>query len=298
MIFGASFPKTVVIENMVSKFRRDPGLDLAIGLVHANVSGIGGHRNYAPCTMDDLRAAGMDLWCLGHVHARMILSQNPLVLYPGTSQGAQINERGPHGCDLVTVSHERIAETESLPVAPVWWESVNVDVTGFKTTEDILDAVEREGSRLADRDESVQAVVVRINLMGSGAPEVTRVLEHNDEILDILSDRLSGLPLPVFPESIRDLTSPWLDQESLMDGDGFLADFLRLCSDTAGDPIALEHLIGQVQQDLLTKVSFRYLRTDLTSGGGTEGDGVWATLLDNARNLVAKTFVDPKKDTI
>ncbi len=294
MIFGASFPKTAVRENLVSRFRRDRGLDLAIGLVHANVSGMGGHRNYAPCTMDDLRASGMDIWCLGHVHARMILSHNPLILYPGASQGAQINETGPHGCDLVSINHGGVAETKFLPVAPVSWESIDVDITGFKAPEELLDAVDRESARFADRDESVQAIVARINLTGRGAPEVARMLENSEDLLDMLSDRLSAFPLPVFPESIRDLTSPWLDPESIMEGDGFLADFLRLCSETATDPAALEHLVGQVQQELLTKVSSRYLRSDLKIRGGTGADCVWVSLLSNASTLVTKTFADPK----
>ncbi len=294
MIFGASFPNSVVRENLVSKFRRDPGVNLAIGLVHANVSGIGGHRNYAPCTLDDLRGAGMDVWCLGHVHARMILSNNPLILYPGASQGAQINESGPHGCDLVTVSDEGAAETAALPIAPVCWESMDVDVGGFNSTEDILDAVELESSRFAERDDSVRAIVVRINLKGRGGPEVARALEDTEEWQDILSDRLSALPVPVFPESVRDRTSQWLDLESLEDGDGFLADFLRLCTETAKDPAALERVIGQVQQELRTKVSSRYLRSDLTLRNGTEDNTVWSNRLDNARKLVAKIFADSK----
>jgi hypothetical protein len=79
-----------------------------------------------------------------------------------------------------------------------------------------------------------------------------------------------------------------------MKGDGFLADFLKLCSETAEDPIALEHLVGQVQQELLTKVSSRYLRSDLKIRGGTGDGSEWANLLSNASTLVAKTFADPK----
>ncbi|MFH1112534.1 MAG: DNA repair exonuclease [Pseudomonadota bacterium] len=293
-IFGASFPTSVVRENLVTGFRRDPGVDLAIGLVHANVAGIGGHRNYAPCTLDDLLRAGMDVWCLGHVHARMILSRNPLIFYPGASQGAQINEAGPHGCDLVTVSDEGSVETEALPIAPVCWETIDVDVSGFKSPDDIPDAVERESSRLGERDGAVQAVVVRINLRGRGEPEVAGGWEDNGEIQDILSDRLSTLPVPVFPESVRNLTSPWPDPESLEEGDGFLADFLRLCSGTAADPTALERVIGEVRRELLTKVSPRYLGPGLLPRGCTEDDGVWSDRLDNARKLVAKMFADSK----
>ncbi|MDQ7783687.1 MAG: DNA repair exonuclease [Desulfomonilaceae bacterium] len=296
MVFGVSFPKTVVRDNLVNKFRRDPGLDLAIGLVHANVSGMGGHRNYAPCTMDDLRAAGMDVWCLGHVHSRTVLSRNPLVLYPGASQGAHINEPGPHGCDLVTVNHGGMIGTEFLPVAPVRWESVHVDVTGFKSVEDVMDAVEAGSSNLADRDESVRAIVVRFNLVGRGAPEVMRELENRDELSDILSDRLSVLPVPVFPESVRDMTLPWIDLESAMDEDGFLADFLKLCSETADDPVALQHLIEQVQRELLTKVSPGYLSQDLKLRAAAESDCVWRNLLDHARNLTVKAFTDPTTD--
>ena len=118
MIFGAGFEKAVITDNLVRKFRRDPGVDLAIGVVHTNVAGTSGHENYSPCTLDDLKAAGMDIWCLGHVHSSEVLSQDPLILYPGTSQGAHINESGLRGCHLIVAQAGSAAVAEFIPLAP------------------------------------------------------------------------------------------------------------------------------------------------------------------------------------
>ena len=139
MIFGAGFEKAVITDNLVRKFRRDPGLDLAIGVVHTNVAGTSGHENYSPCTLDDLRAAGMDIWCLGHVHSSEVLSQDPLILYPGTSQGAHINESGLRGCHLIVAQAGSAAVAEFIPLAPVCWLKVDLDVTECHSAEDLLD---------------------------------------------------------------------------------------------------------------------------------------------------------------
>ena len=56
-----------------------------MAVLHANV----GHRvawdNYAPCSIEDLRRAGMDYWALGHVHRfEVAVDDPPVVLQSGT----------------------------------------------------------------------------------------------------------------------------------------------------------------------------------------------------------------------
>lgn len=294
MIYGTSFPRSAVAENLVNRFQRDTGVELAIGLVHANVSGIGGHRDYAPCTMDDLRASGMDVWCLGHVHLPMILSRSPLIFYPGTTQGAQINEAGARGCRLVTVMKGGEPETEFIPTAPVRWATVEVDVTECRSIEDVPDAVEMECSKLCDPDEWLRAVVVRVNLTGRGTQEISEALARDQELTGILADRLSALPVPVFPESICDLTLPWIDPDTLMDDEGFLGDFLKLCARTPDDPATLKQMVVEVQSELLRNVSPTYVRSGLMPHGVTEDSEEWAGFLRKAREVVAKMFANPK----
>ena len=99
-----------------------------------------------PCSLDDLRATGMDVWCLGHVHAPTVLCRSPLIIYPGTPQGAHVNESGPHGCYLISVSDRGSMESPFYSTAPVLWVTTEVDVTRTESVEDVLDAIEAETS--------------------------------------------------------------------------------------------------------------------------------------------------------
>ena len=45
-------------------------------------------RSYAPCSLGDLDAAGMDYWALGHIHQQQFLREGgPWIAYPGDTQG-------------------------------------------------------------------------------------------------------------------------------------------------------------------------------------------------------------------
>lgn len=74
-----------------------------VGLLHTAVNGREGHEPYAPCTLAALREKGYDYWALGHVHQHEVLSEAPLVVFPGNTQGRHARETGPKECVLVTV---------------------------------------------------------------------------------------------------------------------------------------------------------------------------------------------------
>ncbi len=63
---------------------------VAIGVLHTNVGGRPGYDDYAPCTLDDLRAGGMDYWALGHIHKPEVLAEAPYAVYAGCHRA------GPH----------------------------------------------------------------------------------------------------------------------------------------------------------------------------------------------------------
>ncbi|MDR2488868.1 MAG: DNA repair exonuclease [Desulfovibrio sp.] len=137
------------------------------GLLHCALTGSSGeHALYAPCAFSDLAAADMDYWALGHVHAcRMLDGQGrtlpdcrddfspvcadggeathapsgrskehgsdplrPFAAYPGSPQGLHVNETGPHGCLLLRASGKEILAAEFVPLAPVRWESLHVEI--------------------------------------------------------------------------------------------------------------------------------------------------------------------------
>jgi len=290
-IYGVSFERISVKENLVRKFQRDPRDEIAVGLVHANVAGIPGHDDYAPCSMDDLRAGGMDVWLLGHVHANSVLSDDPPVIYAGTSQGSHINESGPRGCYLVTVNAKGEADAEFISTAPVRWQKVDVDITGLSGEEEILDAVEDACGGLHSEDEFLEAFVVRINLRGGRAGDIGWSENGVIEVAELLTERLSRLPVPVFPESLRDFTRSVIDLDSLMKEEGFLAEFLKLCRRSAVDPESMEALIGPIEDELSRKQYRRYLRPDLDPGGLREDPEALAAFLEEVEQRIARMFL-------
>lgn len=260
-IHGASFEQPGVRENLVQRFARDAGADIAIGVVHTNVAGMQGHDDYAPCTLGDLRASGMDVWCLGHAHTPTVVSENPLVVYSGTAQGAHPNETGPKGCQLITVNGRDQASAEFVPIAPVLWERVKLDCSEAFNDEQVLDAMEEACRDLEFPEDNVEAAVVSIEIRGTGAMSVMASQEGMEVLLEILSERLASYPVPLVPAGIKAtaLQPRGWDSRSY-DEEGFVGDVLRLCRAAATDQHLAEELIHPIEAELVKKINSRFIQ--------------------------------------
>jgi DNA repair protein SbcD/Mre11 len=295
VIFGASFQKAAVSDNLARQFRRDPGIEVAIGVLHANVAGDWGHKNYAPCALDDLIMAGMNVWCLGHVHSPAVLSEDPLIFYPGTAQGAHINESGPRGCFMVTVEGDG-AHLERIDLAPVRWERVELDVTGITDTDHLLYLAEEACSGFAAEQDSLHAVVARFNLTGQNSVDVVRSAAEDDDFLELLSERLALLSAPVFPESVRDSSRASVDLEALMAQEGFLGDCLKLCRECAQDADLRDEALDWLHGKLSKNLGRRFLDSDLDPDS-LKGDPVAAAQLFNrCAELLAQMFLERSEE--
>lgn len=296
-VHGVSFEKSVVKENLVRLFHRQRGPGIAIGLVHANISGVSGHDDYAPCTVGDLRTAGMDVWCMGHVHLGAVIQEDPLILYAGTSQGAHINESGPHGCYLVTINGPGETSAEFIPVAPVRWEKIEVDVTGLSREDDLLDAAEAACTNLVSEDDSLDAVVVRIYLKGRTTLRLRGSDQGSAELVETLTERLAALPIPVFPESIRNLSRSFVDVDSLIREEGFLADFLKLCRTSASDPDLVEELIRPLESELSKNACGRYMDQAVDLRQLKDDPPAMAAMLDQVEEMIVEMFAEKSEQS-
>jgi DNA repair protein SbcD/Mre11 len=291
LTYGAGFPKADTRENLARRFRRDSGSELAIGVLHTNVSGSTGHRNYAPCTLDDLTATGMDVWCLGHVHSAAILRDYPLILYPGASQGARLDESGPRGCYLVTVTGGNEIAAEFLPVAPVRWEALHLEVSSDSGGEELVSLAESACADLCSDDESLEAVVVALNV--TGRPRASS--DREEDVIPLLAERLERLPVPVFLGPVHDLTCRQVNLESLESEEGFLGDFLRLWRSTAQDKDALRELTAGVRGELLRKIGRSPVGGTALAGMLSSDTMLSESLLDETAELVGELFFDPDR---
>jgi DNA repair exonuclease SbcCD nuclease subunit len=239
-IYGISYHQRDITANLAKRFERDANAPFAIGLLHANVGGIEGAANYAPCSLADLRASGMDYWALGHIHAHRILSKKqPLAVYCGNPQGRDTGETDPRGCYLVTVDDSGHAKAKFKPMDVVRWQLIDVPIDALETEEALVDAVAVAVD--AARTESGRSIVARVQLSGRGPlHESLAGRAIRDDVRSAAQERLGATEHFAWIEAVRDATRPALDVEARREADDFVGDLLRRLDATrrqlAGEP--------------------------------------------------------------
>ncbi|MEI7744647.1 MAG: DNA repair exonuclease, partial [Chloroflexota bacterium] len=227
-VYGMGYKKAAVTDNLVLKFKREPGVPFAIGLLHTNVGGDTSAGNYAPCTITDLRNAGMDYWALGHIHRHAILNAaSPTVIYCGNPQGRDPGEVEPRGCYLVTVAADGTVTPEFRVTDEVRWRLLDVPIGDVTTEEGLVNTVVREVD--AARTEAGRSIVARVTLTGAGPAH--RLLAKTGLLNGVLTTAREDLGEAApfaWIESLRDATRPEFDREARKQADDFLGSVLRL----------------------------------------------------------------------
>jgi DNA repair exonuclease SbcCD nuclease subunit len=244
---GISYPRREEKRNLARLFDRTSEA-FHIGLLHATAGSNTGHAPYAPCTVTDLINGGMDYWALGHVHNRRLISQSPVILYSGNSQGRNIREQGERGCYLVEVDQDFGIRTCFQSLDVVRWIHKELPIEGLESEQDLMDKLEN-GCQEISGAQSGRASVVRITLTGSGPlykllnqPQTVPQLEEG------LMEWGGALSPPVWIDRIRLRTRPEINLEAVMAEDDFLGEIVRCVRDleTDADPLAF------FEQDLKT----------------------------------------------
>ena len=250
-VHGCSFPVRDVGENLALRFagRREDGFNVA--LLHCNVGGRRGHENYAPCALDDLRAAGMDYWALGHVHQAEVLHSDPLVVYPGNIQGRHIGEAGEKGFYLVAAEigapGRASVRAEFVPCDVLRWRRESISIEGMQRDEDLLGAFDAVRER-ARREAGGRPVIARIAVSGRGkVSSLMRrpgFLSGSGGLVESLNQGEEGRADFVHIESVIDETALPFDLEGLASGNHFVGDFLQEVEAFARDGDLREGLMG------------------------------------------------------
>lgn len=162
-VWGWSFPRARVMESPLpdGPFDRRSGLNL--GLLHCDRDA--GASPYAPVTGLELERAGLDGWLLGHIHVPDALTAASPNGYLGSLTGLHRGETGARGPWLITVGRGTIAEVEHLPLAPLRWQRLDVDLEGIS---DPADAKGRVLNELRALDEALSGATHRPDAVGLG----------------------------------------------------------------------------------------------------------------------------------
>lgn len=164
-IHGLSYAQRDVTENLAAIYPAPVSGRFNVGLLHTACEGRPGHAPYAPCTVEQLESHGYDYWALGHVHAREILSTDPLIIYPGNLQGRNPRETGAKGATLVRVADDGSVSHEHRVLDLVRWDREVVDVSEANGRSDVQAKI-REALLLMQARGDDRSLVVRIVLTG------------------------------------------------------------------------------------------------------------------------------------
>ncbi|WP_301860083.1 DNA repair exonuclease [uncultured Megasphaera sp.] len=203
-IYGRSYAKREERENLAWKFARSSADHYAIGLLHTQ---IGGPSAYAPCSLTDLKEAGMDYWALGHVHTRQILSEKPYIVYPGNPQGLDCTETGARGCYYVEVGPYGTTDMEFIDTSVVRWEQTDIPIDSIESVSELREAVRFAKEKI--RRDIGKPTFLTVNFTGAGSmyhvlnnPEATQYWmdswqeEEQGKYAFVMIERLCNMARP------------------------------------------------------------------------------------------------------
>ena len=260
-VYGISYPRREVRENLSPHFRDLPSGGFNIGLLHANVGGNPDHDSYAPCSVADLEETGIDYWALGHVHTREVIRrQGPSIVYPGNPQGRHPNEPGERGVYLVEVDESGDVELEFRALDAVRWERRDLDIGGLGDEQRVLNAIFDAAGAALD-GAGGRPVVLRLVLGGRGPMD--RWLRRPGTVGDVLEqlngEYAAGRPW-LWCERIQVETGSSIDREQVVQREDFSGDLARLVDELSGSPDSLDKLRQPLRELYETQRARRYLR--------------------------------------
>lgn len=284
-IHGRSYKDAATFDNIAATYCPPSQGRLNLAILHTALEGHDAHQRYAPCSVDELRAAGHDYWALGHVHEASIRSTDPHIVFPGNTQGRHIRETGTKGAMVVRVVDGIVRSVEPRACDEVRWARASFDAGSARDMTELLAGVSevlaRSQAGAGDRPTATRLEVT------AGGPLRTRLLADPDwfgsEVraqAAIVSDALWLEKIRVLapeveeptglPSEIADLLSAALEDPDCAKAiEGAIAPLLGKLPSDVGDPEVspllaaarardIERLIGEARRS----VSARFGRYD------------------------------------
>ncbi|MBS6334462.1 MAG: DNA repair exonuclease [Veillonella sp.] len=135
-VYGISCGHGNESDNYARQYRAFERDEFSLAVMHGTVGSSVGSENHnvtGPCNLTDLTEAAMDYWALGHIHKSQVLSEEPLVVYAGNSQGLH---------------------------------RIKIDIAGMQNETDFLEILRRKKENL--RKQHKKNILLSIVLSGTG----------------------------------------------------------------------------------------------------------------------------------
>jgi len=202
----------------------------------------------------------MDYWALGHIHLPGRVSDDPVAVYSGSTQGLDPTEDGARGCFVVEIDGDGVRE-EFVETAAVLWRRREIQSAGLESIEQVraavLDCCDSIRSGASGRP-----AVVRLDLTGASRAhnDLVRPGVVGDLLTDLREEQLA-FDNWIWIDRIRDLTRPAVDLDELLVEEGLVGDIVRRAEALIGDQAASAALLEDVLAPVLAQLA---VRPDLT----------------------------------
>ncbi|MFP4208232.1 MAG: exonuclease SbcCD subunit D [Wenzhouxiangella sp.] len=137
-VLGWSFPRPHVRQNPLQTLPDIDQAERVIGLLHCDRDQA--DSPYAPVTGRELQATATAAWLLGHIHQPDPLDGRRPIGYLGSVTALRASDTGPRGPWLIQWDRQTVTATH-LPLAPLRYDRLAVDVTGLDAPEQLSEAV-------------------------------------------------------------------------------------------------------------------------------------------------------------
>lgn len=245
-LHGQSFKQRDVTDNLVPSYPDPVSGMFNIGVLHTALGGMVGHENYAPCSLDDLKAKGYSYWALGHVHNRQVLHKNPHVVFPGNLQGRHIRELGPKGAYLVTVEDAEITDFAPLHCDVVRWSRLSVSVDDCNRLAEVSDHVRRAIERAVTVEADGRLLACRIELTGTSEIHGELLASTEKLMAEAQAVALGIGDDAAWIERLVVLTQPLRDLSVSADQQDALGELHNMLADTGEDEDLLQQLASDI----------------------------------------------------
>ncbi|WP_042356551.1 metallophosphoesterase family protein [Bacillus rubiinfantis] len=182
-LYGFSYPTRHVFERKIDFYQKVPGADFHIGILHGNETSGNEHENYAPFSVKDLQSKDFDYWALGHIHKRLILAKQPMIVYPGNIQGRNRKEQGMKGFYHVCL-HDDETTMNFIEAADIVWEEAEINVAAASSFHEVFQLCQSTINCLRKQNTGT-LLTIHLNNLNLAQHDKKGVQE---ELLELLAD--------------------------------------------------------------------------------------------------------------
>lgn len=187
---GWSFASRFQRENPMEEFDANlisPDLPV-IGLLHGDFGLV--DSVYAPLSEATLATSDVKAWVLGHIHKPQVLSQSPLIFYPGSPQALSAKESGIHGPYLLKLDGNQ-PTAEQIAMSAVQFETLPVDVTLVTSALELNSAISEAIESFLDENAPSELEELVVDLAFTGMRD--NIAEIDDWSVGLRPDKFGSV---------------------------------------------------------------------------------------------------------